>query len=261
MVSSSLQPSPCTEDPFVRIAPFYDELMASIPYCGWVEYVEKVMGTFGFAPRRILDVACGTGTVALLLAQRGYQVVGIDRSPAMLEAARRKAKAAGVEIPFLCQDVKGLKLKEKFDLVLCLYDSLNYLLEEEGLLAAFRAVRRVMEPGGAFFFDMNSLYSFQAELFTQESAADAEVVYRWRSRFDPYSRIAEVEMYFAPPEEEPFRVIHRQRAYLVEEVIGLLGRARFVSLELFEAYTLLPPGRFSERIFYLAQRPEARKKG
>jgi SAM-dependent methyltransferase len=249
-------PAPSSEDdPFLRIAPFYDELMDSIPYSDWVDYVEKVMGAYGFKPRRILDVACGTGTAALLLAERGYSVVGIDRSAPMLEAAREKAAAAGREIEFHRQDARELRLKEKFDLALCLYDSFNYILEDEELLAAFRGVRRALQPGGAFFFDLNSLYSFKAELFTQRSAVKAEIGYEWRSRFDPFSRISEVEMDFRPPVGEPFQIVHRQRAYLVQEVIGLLRKARFEVVALFEAYTLLPPGRFSERIFYLAKKP------
>jgi len=253
-------PPPQEDDPFARIASFYDQLMASIPYADWVDYIERVMAAREFKPKRVLDVACGTGTVALLLVRRGYCVVGTDRSEAMIEAAGKKAAAAGLEAQFLCQDASEIRLKEKFDLALCLYDSFNYLLEDEKLLAAFRNVRRALSPGGAFFFDLNSLYSFQAELFTQQSPPEAEVGYRWTSRFDPFASISEVEMYFEPPQGEPFRIVHHQRAYLVEEVIRLLRRARFEILDLFEAYTLLPPGRFSERIFYLARKPEAARR-
>ncbi|NIM04402.1 MAG: methyltransferase domain-containing protein [Armatimonadetes bacterium] len=259
-INRAPSPAPVSDDdPFSRIAPFYDQLMASIPYSEWVDYIEKVMAARGFKPTRVLDVACGTGTVAIILAQRGYCVGGVDCSSAMLEVARKKAASANIEIPFYCQNAAQLKLKEKFDLAVCLYDSFNYILEEEELLAAFRGVRRSLQQGAAFLFDLNSLHSFQAELFTQKSPPNAEMRYEWKSRFDAVAGLAEIEMYFEPPGMEPFRIVHCQRAYPAEDIISLLRRARFEVVDLFDAYTLLPPGRFSERIFYLARKPEASK--
>lgn len=252
-------PTPAPEDDqFSRISPFYDELMASVPYSDWVDYIEQVMGAYKFAPTDLLDVACGTGTVAIKLAQRGYRVVGTDVSEPMLQVARRKAAQLGLDIPFHQQDAAKLKLPQKFDLAICLYDSFNYILQEKQLLAAFRAVRRALRPGGAFFFDMNSLHSFQAELFTQQSEPGEVPGYRWTSQFDPLTMLAEVEMYFEPPQGEPFTIYQHQRAYLVEEIAELLEKAGLEIVQLFDAYSLLPPGRCSERIFYLAQRP-ARK--
>jgi SAM-dependent methyltransferase len=256
-VLSDLQPD---DDPYARIASFYDRLMATVPYGSWMDYIEQVMEVSQFKPARILDVACGTGTVALMLARRGYQVAGIDKSEAMLEVARKKAAKRGLDIPFLCQDAAQLKLKtkEKFDLALCLYDSLNYILDNEGLLAAFRAIRRTLRPEGMFFFDLNSLHSFQGELFTQRSSHNAKVRYAWVSKFDPYSRLARIAMHFAPTGGKPFNIVHCQRAHLVEEVVGLLRKARFRLVQMYDAYSLLPAGSASERIFYLAQKPAKR---
>jgi SAM-dependent methyltransferase len=246
-------------DPFAPIAPFYDQLMASVPYSEWADYVEQVMRHIKFRPRDILDVACGTGTMALLLAERGYNLVGVDRSEAMLKVARKKAKATGRKIPFYAQDVAHLELTEKFDLAICLYDSFNYLLNEKDLLAAFRAIRRQLRPGGYLLFDLNTLYAFHAELFTQQNTSEAEIDYQWTSHFDPDSLICRVDMDFRPTPRKTLRVVHYQRAYLVEEVIRLLSRARYQPQRLFEAYTLLPPGRLSERVFYLAQKPQTKK--
>ena len=251
---------PAEEDSFARVASFYDELMASIPYHSWADYVEQVMDHYEVRPQEILDVACGTGTVSMILAQRGYQVVGTDLSAPMIKVAQEKAAQAGLELPFHAQDAAAMKFKGKFDLAICLYDSLNYVLEDDHLLAAFKAVRRALRPGGFFFFDLNGLHAFEAELFTQESPPGVVPGYRWQSRFNPFTSIAEVEMHFEPPTGKPFTITHRQRAYLVDEVVELLNKARFEVLNLFEAYTLLPPGRYSERIFYMARKPEARRK-
>jgi SAM-dependent methyltransferase len=246
-------------DPFAPIAPFYDQLMASVPYGEWADYVEQVMRHISFQPKDILDVACGTGTMALLLAARGYNLVGTDRSEAMLKVARKKAKQAGLDIPFYAQDAAHLDLPQKFDLAICLYDSFNYLLNEKDLLAAFRAIRRHLRPGGYLLFDINTLYAFHAELFTQENTPESEISYKWTSFFDPDSCICRVDMEFHPTPRKTIRAVHFQRAYLAEEIIKLLSRARFQPQRLFEAYTLLPPGRLSERVFYLAQKPASVK--
>jgi len=247
-------------DPFAPIAPFYDQLMASVPYGEWADYVEQVMRHIGFVPKDILDIACGTGTMALLLAERGYNLVGTDRSEAMLKVARKKAKQAGLAIPFYAQDVAHLDLPQKFDLAICLYDSFNYLLNEKDLLAAFRAIRRHLRPGGYLLFDINTLYAFHADLFTQESDPEAEIGYQWISSFDVDSCLCRVDMKFQLSPRKTIRAVHFQRAYLAEEIIKLLSRARFQPQRMFEAYTLLPPGRLSERIFYLAQKPVAGKR-
>lgn len=242
-------------EPFHRIASFYDKLMSSIPYIEWVDYIEQIMQSNALKPKSILDLACGTGTVSLLLRKRGYDVVGVDLSDAMLKVARKKAADAGLNIPFHCQDAAQLKLKEKFDLCVCLYDSLNYILDDDLLLAAFRGVRRSLQPGGIFLFDLNSLYSFQQELFTQESTTASPIGYCWQSHFNPVARVAEVQMHFDPPDGDPINIVHRQRAYLVDEVYTLLRQARFKVIQMYDAYSLLPPGRLSERIFYLVQKP------
>lgn len=190
----------------------------------------------------------------MILARRGYEVAGTDLSRPMLHEARKKAKEAGLKIPFHCQDVAKLRMRRKFDLAISLYDSLNYVLEDEALLGAFKSIRRALKPGGLFFFDLNTLYSFQQELFTQQSHHDAQIPYQWFSQFDPFSGIAKINMHFDPPGEAPLDIVQYQRAYHVNEVLELLEAARFKPLELYEAYTLLPAGPFSERIFYLAQK-------
>jgi SAM-dependent methyltransferase len=256
-VCTDTSPTPLRsdEDLYAHVASFYDALMYSIPYADWVDYVERLWRIHSVTPRRVLDLACGTGTVSILLAKRGYQVVGVDRSEPMLAEARRKAAAAGVDIQFYCQNAAELKLKDKFDACICLYDSLNYILDDESLLAAFRGVRRSLRPEGMFLFDLNSLYSFQMELFSQASSPGATVGYDWHSHFDPTCRVADIQMHFEPPNGAPFDIVHYERAYLVEEILSLLRKARFRLVEMYDAYSLLPPGRYSERIFYLAQKP------
>lgn len=122
------------------------------------ELLPAVPERSGAKPRTLLDLACGEGTFAVLMAQQSLKVTGVDVSPEMLRFAREKAEEAGVELRFIEQDMRALSLPEKFDLVTCWYDSLNYLLEWEELAQTFADVARVLKPGGLFVFDMNTIY-------------------------------------------------------------------------------------------------------
>jgi ubiquinone/menaquinone biosynthesis C-methylase UbiE len=240
---------------FSRVAPYYDALMANVPYSMWADYVEEIFEHMRAAPRRILDLATGTGTIALLLAQRGYRVTGVDISEAMLERAREKAAAMGLEVQFLRRDAAELDLPAgSFDAAVSLYDSLNYILEVERLQRAFDGVVQALAPGGLFIFDLNTIYSFEQELFTQQNLSPGRPVrYVWRSRYERATRIARVDMEFWTDDGNHFEETHHQRGHSVEEVTEVLELAGFIVEALYEAYTLLPPGPRSERIFYVAR--------
>lgn len=247
---------------FSQIGPIYDLVMAPVPYVSWVNYLFVLAGRHGLPrPRRILDLACGTGNVGLELARRGYQVMGVDRSEGMLEQGRRKAAQEGLPMEFLQQDMRELRLPCTFDWVVCLYDSLNYLLSEEDLLRTFRGVAAHLEAGGAFFFDMNTEAALEKELFTQsELRPSAPVQYRWKSRYNPQTRITRVEMTFwvqgEDGERREIREVHYERAYPLPQVERLLREAGLRPLGVYEAYSLRRPGPDTDRAFFLALRPK-----
>jgi len=242
-------------DSFTSVAPYYDALMSGVPYSMWADYLGEIFEHLRVKPRRLLDLATGTGSMAIELAARGYDVTGVDLSEPMLEQARGKAQEAALEISFLQGDAAELSLPPaSFDAVVCLYDSLNYILDPKRLRRAFEGVAVSLVPGGPFVFDLNTICSFEQELFTQENLAPARPVrYRWHSRFDRVTRIARVDMEFWTDDGNHFQETHYQRGHSVEEIVGLLERAGLEVEGLYEAYTLLPPGPKSERIFYVAR--------
>jgi ubiquinone/menaquinone biosynthesis C-methylase UbiE len=242
---------------FTAIAPYYDELMARVPYDMWVDYVEDLFRRHGGVGRRVLDVATGTGAIAIRLAQRGYQVTGIDRSRAMLAEARRKSREAGVDIAWRCCDVSRLSAGDQFDLAVSLYDSLNYVTDPAALAAAFERIAEALAPGGLLIFDLNAIYALEKELFTQaDTAPERPVRYRWRSHYDPETRLATIEMDFETAEGRRFREVHYQRGYTMQEIRDMLTAAGLEVAASYHAYTLLPPGAQSDRLFFVARRVE-----
>ena len=106
--------------------------------------------------KRIVDVACGTGTLALVMARRGWQASGVDASPGMIDASRRKAVEFGQPVRFFCQDMRSFVVPERAGLVTSFYDSVNHLLTLRDVRGFFRSASRALESGGLLIFDVNN---------------------------------------------------------------------------------------------------------
>jgi len=253
-------PSAANGDQFARIAPYYDQLMASVPYARWADYVcDLALNVCRpiFPGMRLLDLATGTGSVAIEFARRGCQVTALDLSGPMLEVARRKAKEAGLAITFLRRDLRRFSIPAEFNCAVCLYDSLNYILEPEDLKEAFANIRAALTPVGTFIFDVNTVHALEAELFTQTSPSEAPIRYRWQSQYDPETRLSTIRMHFEIREtQEKIAVVHRQRAYPDAEIRSFLLQAGFGEVQSFDGYRLTPPTITSDRVFYVAAVPE-----
>lgn len=145
-------------DAYRPLAPVYDLFTAHHRHDVWLDRLEALARRHGLAGRRVLDVGCGTGKSFLPLVRRGYRVTGCDISPAMLAEARRAAPA-GVRL--VEADMRALPDLGEFDLVTCLDDAVNYLLEPSDLEAALRSMRSVLRPGGVLVFDVNTLHTYR----------------------------------------------------------------------------------------------------
>jgi SAM-dependent methyltransferase len=139
-------------------APYYDDFTAHHDYAGWTSTLERLARAAGLRGRRLLDVACGTGKSFLPFLDRGYAVTACDLSPAMAAIAARKAAGrARVEV----HDMRSLPRLGAFDLVCCLDDGVNYLHDDDELVAAFASMRRNLARGGVLVFDANTLAAYR----------------------------------------------------------------------------------------------------
>lgn len=259
-IESELQQEYPLVSPYSRYATLYDELGQSDFGQALLPLVELLIRRHHPRGRTILDLACGTGTVAALLAGKGYQVTGVERSSEMLEIARRKAREAGVEIAFLQQDMARLQVSESFDLVLCLYDSLNYLLSLTDLEATFAGVARVLNPGGLFIFDMNTIHCLAHDWGNQvveERSPSALLLHLYS--YDPGSKMGTLELLCLLNKKdriEKFREIHRERGYTREEIAGALKGCGLATLEELAFPDLTLPEDEISRLIYVATRPK-----
>lgn len=167
------------------LAAAYDGLTTDIDYPAILDFLEAILHQADRYPATVLDLACGTGSMSLLLAERGYRVLGADISEEMLtEAAGKAAKLTKNPPYFICQPMQRLRLPEPVDAVLCLLDSLNYLTEPEDCRQTFSRVYRALKDGGVFLFDINTpqkLHALDGQVFLDENEESYCV---WRAEFD-----------------------------------------------------------------------------
>jgi SAM-dependent methyltransferase len=236
----------------------YDMFMDNVDYEVWSAYLTEQLKRGGVQDGLVLELGCGTGTMTELLAQAGYDMIGVDNSEEMLAEAMEKRMESGHDILYLLQDMQEFELYGTVRAVVSVCDSLNYITEEEDLEEVFRLVNNYLDPGGLFLFDMNTVYKYQEILGDSTIAENREDgSFIWENSFDPESGINVYELaLFLPREDglyEKSEEVHYQRAYSVEKICELLKKAGLNVVDLYDAYTWKPVSETTERVFIVAQ--------
>ena len=151
---------------------YYDEIMANMDYDLWLEFIEPYLKKGD----KILDLACGSGTFATMLKLSGYEVSGLDLSESIIEIANEKRKINHLDIPFYVMDMTSFRLDEKFDVITCFFDSVNFLKDKKQIANLFDSVYKHLNNGGYFIFDVFSKEMFK-EYENNEMHEDYETFY------------------------------------------------------------------------------------
>ncbi len=151
---------------------YYDEIMANMDYDLWLEFIEPYLKKGD----KILDLACGSGTFATMLKLSGYEVSGLDLSESIIEIANEKRKINHLDIPFYVMDMTSFRLDEKFDVITCFFDSVNFLKDKKQIANLFDSVYKHLNNGGYFIFDVFSNEMFK-EYENNEMHEDYETFY------------------------------------------------------------------------------------
>lgn len=131
----------------------YDVLYQDKNYEKECDFIEALFKKYNYQPKTILDLGCGTGGHALMLARRGYKVTGVDRSASMLAIAQKKTEKEGLEIEFIEGDITGISLKRKFDAVISMFAVMSYQATNSALASVCKLAKESLVPGGIFMFD------------------------------------------------------------------------------------------------------------
>jgi len=225
--------------PFSKVADYYDTLMKGIDYSDWVDYTVELFKRFGHKPKRVLDLACGTGTATLELARRGFEVTAIDLSSEMLEILKKKKKTHKIEI--IKTDMQNFKLSHPVDAVTCFFDSINYLTDERELKRCFRCVYEALAEKGIFLFDMNTIYGLSKVWGTNTLIREIDNIYSvWRSVYDASKHISTLYLTLFVGDGKFYKRVeemHQERAYPMEKIEELLLEAGFSTVDIFAHMT------------------------
>ncbi|WP_156943656.1 class I SAM-dependent DNA methyltransferase [Alkaliphilus transvaalensis] len=236
----------------------YDRLMEDVDYKGWVVYLKEIFKREGIEPKKILELACGTGNITLPLSEEKVEVMAVDISQEMLMVAKDKALTLGKDILFVEQDMTQLELEGKFDVSLCMCDGINYILEEEELVTLFKKLHQHLTEEGIFVFDISSYYKL-SEILGENTYGEnqGDLCYLWENYFDEETNILEMNLAFFLQEEQLYRKFeeyHQQRAYHITELKSLLLMGGFKSVSVYDGFKFDLPHQESERIFFVCRK-------
>lgn len=242
-----------------QLARFYDRLMVDAPYEDWIRFAEAEWAYYQLKPERVMDLACGTGNISILMDKKGYQVTSLDLSADMLAIAEEKARNVGASIRLYCQDMTEFESPELMDSIVCFCDSLNYLTETAAVTRTFECVYRALRPGGVFLFDVHSLFKIR-ESFGNESFhwIEEDLVYVWDCQLDEHDVVEHFLTFFIRKEGalyERFEEAHVQRGYSERQLRDWLTDAGFVNIRCHADFQPSPPTQSSERLFFSCQKP------
>lgn len=233
----------------------YDNLMYDVDYKEWADYVEKIFTKNRIKPSLIADLGCGTGNFCIEMDKKGYEMIGIDASLDMLNCA--KEKSDGRDILYLNQDMTDFELYGTVDAIVCLMDSINYLLYIKDIKRLMKLVKNYLNPGGLFIFDINTPHKFK-NIFKDNVFYDVseEIAYIWQNHFDGKKGICEFDITFFVREGRQYNrydEVHYERCYEIDELKKIIASSGMDLVSVYDSMRLSGPLQNSERVFFVCK--------
>jgi SAM-dependent methyltransferase len=240
---------------YKEFANIYDELIyEDINYDKVAEKIISLCTENNITLEDYLDLACGTGNVAVKIAKYFKSMYAVDLSDDMLNVAFDKFKKNKIKAKVICQDMCELSLNKKFDLITSVLDSTNYITEDEDLFEYFSKVYDHLKDNGLFIFDINSYYKLSTVLGNNiYTYSSEEIFYTWENSFE--EEVLNMFLTFFVKQDnglyEKFEEEHFERAYTEEYIEQVLEKCGFKLLKKFEGYSDKEVEENSERILYI----------
>lgn len=238
---------------------YYDLLTENVDYESRCDYIYNLLADNGVGKGILLDLACGTGTLSLLLAEKGYEVIGVDASEDMLSIAQEKKYESGSDLLFLCQKMEELDLFGTINAAVCTLDSINHVTDEKTVREIFRRVSLFMEDKGIFIFDVNTPYKHKAVLGNNTFVYDMDEVYCvWQNETDEdmlttvsldiFEKDEDTDAYYKYSEQ------FQEKGYELSFFEKLLKENRFELIGIYEEMTASPVKADTQRAVFVARK-------
>jgi len=240
------------------LARIYDVLRDEGQYRAWPGYLMELMAEHGCSRGAdVIDAACGTGDMAIELRNAGYKVTGIDISGDMLQIAQEKARQRGVDIRFVCQDMKEISVHKPADALICVNDGVNYILGENELKVFFQNVKRVLKQNGLFLFDISSRHKLEAMAGHVYTYDTDDIAYIWNNAITPDGRSLRMDITFFLRNEygsfDRFEESHVQGLYDEDFIKDMLLESGFLLEAVYSCFSRKAPEAADERLQFVAR--------
>ena len=243
---------------YAVLAAYYDRIMEDIDYEAWCDFYDKCFDKNGIQPKKILDLACGTGSITVPLARRGYALTGLDLSSEMLALAQSKSDAAKVKIRFSEQNIALFSAGGDFDAVICSFDGINYLTSPGDVESCFACVSETLSDDGVFIFDVSTPYKYKNIL------ADNAFVYEyddlflsWQNYFNKKTGLCDFYLTFFIKNGASWKrydETQKQRKYALNRLEKMLAEAGLTVVETVSDIDFSPMAEDSDRCFFVCKK-------
>ena len=241
---------------YSKLAQVYDYVMRHVDYVGWAKFVDSVLKMNGIKFGHIIDLSCGTGTFLMELNEYGYKLYGSDVSREMVKQAQSKCSKKGINITLYVGDMRTLRFEKRFDGAVSLFDSINYLRNEEDVLENLVSVASILNDNGIFIFDIcteaNSLKNFNQ--YTEKGEYN-NIFYHRKSYYLEYDHLQINDIKIIDKKTgEHYREIHRQRIYTAEEIKNIVTISPLRLVNMYDGFSFNPPDSQTERIHFVLEK-------
>lgn len=207
---------------YSEFASVYDKMQYDVDYDYWIKGIIEIAKQHNLKSKTMLELACGTGTLAIGIAKKGYILEALDLSEDMLSVAQSKAYDEGAKVRFYHQDMLTFNTKKTYDVIFCMCDGMNYIINEEDMFKVFENIKKHLTPNGILIFDVSSKYKL-SEVIGNHTFAETfdNEAYIWENAFDSETNLLNFSLTLFKEDEfgyQRFEESHTQRAYEIEEL-------------------------------------------
>lgn len=222
---------------YTSLAQIYDEVMQEVDYDLWADYLDALMLQHHPHPQTIMELACGTGSISLSLDElECYELWGTDKSPAMIDRARRKNQARMCNVRFSVMDFLAISFDHTFDVVFCVFDSVNYLHEPKQVIRFLNQSKKLLEAESLLIFDFTTpLNSIEAIEYLHNERRITENNFRFH-RSSTYNKGTQIHTNTFTIEKladdkdtvvDRFMEVHRQKTYTLQQMTDIIHQTDF----------------------------------
>ena len=239
-------------------ARYYDDLTKNINYQDLAEYFHTIIKKYeGKENGILLDLACGTGNVSEEMSRLGYDVIGVDNSEEMLNRAFEKKYDSGLNVQYICQDMRKLDMFGTIDVTICVLDSINHLDSLEDITQIFSRVSLFSEPNGLFIFDVNTKYKHEKVLANNIFIYETDDIYCvWENSYQKETNEVKINLEFFERNGSIYKRYSEnfsEKAYDIADLDKALLDNKFEILAHYDGFSLNSPNNKSERIVFVAR--------